>query len=239
MFIERVHTTGPNQPNHVQRSFVPTCILDELHERWNAKELAGLDRLRNADKVLRNDAPRAEIQVTDFAVADLSFRKTDGEPRRLEQRARRSLPQLMPNRRLAQLDGIAVATRPEPPPVEYHEHHRSARGARATGRCHIEGDASYPDRSRATSCGEPCAATARAVTELGAIPRHRRECLVLPGCCGPSCRAPRAWSRADRCRHAQRRDPGQCRRLAHRVTRWHSRPPLLLPVLYTHANTPL
>ncbi len=77
--------------------------------------------------------------MTDFAVADLAIGETNGETGRFEQRARRALPQLVPHRRLAELDGVALAARPEAPPVEHNE---DDRGARATARCHIEGDAS-------------------------------------------------------------------------------------------------
>ena len=141
MLIERVDTTRPNQAHHVQRAVVPTCVLDQLHESRNAKELASINRLRDADEILRHDAAGAEIQMSDFAVTDLSLGKTDGETGCLEQRARRAIPQLVPHRRPTELDGIALAARPEAPPVEHDEDHRRG-GAHAAGRCHIEGDAS-------------------------------------------------------------------------------------------------
>ena len=37
--------------------------------------------------------PGAEVQVADLAVAHLPFGQSNGEPRRLEQRARRSRPE--------------------------------------------------------------------------------------------------------------------------------------------------
>src|SRR2546425_8128210 len=50
-------------------------------------------RLRDAHDVLRHDATGSEVQVAHFTVADLSFGKTHGEPRRVEQRAGRVRPE--------------------------------------------------------------------------------------------------------------------------------------------------
>src|SRR3954465_11656011 len=157
MLIERVNPAGSYQTHDVQRAVVPTCALAELHQLWNAKEFSRFDGLRDANEILGHHAAGAEIQMADFAVADLSFRKTDGEARRLEQRTRRALPQPVPHRRAPQLDRVALPTRlgPRPrrvalsaraeaPAVENDEHYRAGgpRRARATARCHIEGDAS-------------------------------------------------------------------------------------------------
>jgi hypothetical protein len=139
MLVEGMNAAGPDQSHHVQRAVAPSQRLDQLGQDRKAKELPRLDRLRDAHQVLRHDASRAEIQVADFTVADLSLGKTDGEPRCLEQRARRTLPQPMPHRCVAELDRVAVAARAEPPAVEDDQYDR---GAPAAARCHIEGDAS-------------------------------------------------------------------------------------------------
>src|SRR3954465_3933023 len=144
MLIERVNPAGSYQTHDVQRAVVPTCALAELHQLWNAKEFSRFDGLRDANEILGHHAAGAEIQMADFAVADLSFRKADGEAGRLEQRTRRALPQPVPHGRAPQLDRVALSTRAEAPAVENDEHYRAGgpRRARATARCHIEGDAS-------------------------------------------------------------------------------------------------
>src|SRR6266550_1362974 len=141
MLIQGMHAACAYKADHVQRAVVPTCTLDQFDERRNLEELPGLDRLGYPDEILRHDAAGAEIQMSDFAVTDLSLGKTDGETGGLEQRARRAIPQLVPHRRPTELDGIALAAGPEAPPVEHDEDHRRG-GAHAAGRCHIEGDAS-------------------------------------------------------------------------------------------------
>ncbi len=139
VLVERVNSACPNQSDHVQRAVVPTCLLDQLHERRNSKELARLDRLRNPHDILRDDAAGAEIQMAHFTVADLSLGKSDGQAGRFEQRARRALPQFVPRRRIAELDRVALAAGTEAPAVEHNQHNR---GAPTAARCHIEGDAS-------------------------------------------------------------------------------------------------
>src|SRR6266571_2725283 len=141
MLIQGMHAACAYKTHHVQRAVVPTCLLAQLEQRRNLEKLAGLDRLGYPDEVLRHDSAGAEIQMADFAVADLSLGKTDGEAGCFEQRARRAVPQLVPHRRLTELDGVALTARSEAPSVEHDEDHRRG-GAHAAGRCHIEGDAS-------------------------------------------------------------------------------------------------
>src|SRR2546422_5737203 len=45
VLVECVYAAGPDQPHHVQRAALPTCILDQLHQRRNTEELARLDGL--------------------------------------------------------------------------------------------------------------------------------------------------------------------------------------------------
>src|SRR3989442_4235003 len=139
MRIQGMHPARANQAHYVQRAVVPTCLLAQLDQRRNLEKLAALHRLRDAHDVLRHDSARAEIQVPDFAIADLSVGKTNREAGRLQQRARRALPERVPDWCLAELDGVALAAGAEAPAVEHNEDHR---GARAAAHWHIEGDAS-------------------------------------------------------------------------------------------------
>src|SRR5258706_45672 len=81
------------------------------------------------------------IPLAHSAIADLVVGKTAGDTGRFQQRPGCAVPQRVPRRRLAELDGVALVARPEAPPVEHDEDHRRG-GAHAAGRCHIEGDAS-------------------------------------------------------------------------------------------------
>src|SRR3989441_8002940 len=95
-------------------------------------------RLRDAHDVLRHHATGSEVQVAHFTVADLSFGKTHGEPRRVEQGAGRVRPEAMPGGSPPQLDGVALPAGTKAPAVE---HDQDDRGARPMPLCHIGGDA--------------------------------------------------------------------------------------------------
>jgi len=77
VLVEGVHAAGPDQSHQVQRAVPSLHYLAELHEGGQAEELARLDRLGNAHHVLRHHAARAQVQVADFAVADLSLGEAD------------------------------------------------------------------------------------------------------------------------------------------------------------------
>src|SRR3989442_12775341 len=139
MLTQGMHAARANQADDVQRAVLPTCVFDQPHESGNAEELASVNRLRYAHDILRHDAARAQVQVTDFAVPDLPVGQSDGEARCFEQRTGGALPQLVPHWRAAELDRVPLAARTKAPAVEHDEDDPSARAMR---RCHIEGDAS-------------------------------------------------------------------------------------------------
>ena len=138
VLVERVHAAGPDQGQQMQRAVVPSCVFAQLHQLIQGVELSRGDALGDTHDVLRHDAARTEVQVTDLAVAHLPFGESHRQPRRLEQRARRPLPEAMPDRRRAELDGVAVPAGTEPPAVEDDQ---DDRGARPTSGGHIEGHA--------------------------------------------------------------------------------------------------
>ncbi len=139
VLVERVDAAVADETHQVQGSARRAQGGAQLHERGETEELPRRHRLRDPDDVLRHDATGAEIEVADLAVAHLALGQPDGEAGRVEQGARRALPQPVPGRRAAQLDGVAFAHRAEAPAVE---HDQDDRGAPAAARCHIEGDAS-------------------------------------------------------------------------------------------------
>jgi len=79
--------------------------------------------------------PRAEVQMPDFAVTDLSLGETDGQPRRAEQRAGRFRPEAMQVGVRPSSTGVALAAGTEAPAVE---HDQDDRGARPMPLCHIK-----------------------------------------------------------------------------------------------------
>src|ERR1051325_5846830 len=138
MLVQRMDPAGPDQPDEVQRAAALAGACTQLDERGQAEELAGLDGLRDAHDVLRHDAAGAEVEVTHLAVADLPVGKSHGESGRVEECARRLGPEAMPDGRVTELDGVALAAGTKAPAVE---HDQDDRGARPTRLCHIGGDA--------------------------------------------------------------------------------------------------
>src|SRR4051812_5146454 len=79
----------------------------------------------------------AEGEVAALAVAHLALGQPDREPAGGQLRVRVARPELVEDRRLGQLDGVARAGRRQPPAVEHDEHgaldgQRHARGAAST-----------------------------------------------------------------------------------------------------------
>ena len=85
------------------------------------KKLPSLIALVDADEVLLHHAARAEIEVSDLAVADLAARQADRLARRLEQRARCARPERVPRRHGRHRDRIALALGAIAPAVEDEE----------------------------------------------------------------------------------------------------------------------
>ena len=61
----------------MQRGAVFFCVIHGVYERFVLKERTVLYRLRDAGKLLINDAACADVGVADFAVAHLAVRQTD------------------------------------------------------------------------------------------------------------------------------------------------------------------
>ena len=138
MPVQGMDAAVAEQSQEVERAAPLLHGATQRDERRQSEEVARVDCLRDAHNVLRHHAPGAEIEVADFAVADLSFGESHGEPRRVEQRARRFRPETVPSGRVAELDGVARPAGPEAPAVE---HDQDDRGARPMPLCHIQSDA--------------------------------------------------------------------------------------------------
>jgi hypothetical protein len=136
MRVERVHAAVADEPDEVQG---PPGLLErpaEIDKRRQLEELSRFDGLRNPHHVLGDDATSPEVQVSDFAVADLPLRKPDRQPRSVQQGSRSACPEAVPGGRVAQLDGVAFTARAEPPAVKDDE---PDRGALPTQLRHIGG----------------------------------------------------------------------------------------------------
>src|ERR1051325_11628394 len=134
MHVGRVNAAGADQPDEVHAMFRFHRALDCRLEDAILEERAVLDRQIDADEILRDDATRPEIEVSDLAVPDLTWRKPNRQTRRLEQRHRESRERL-PRGGLGQRDGVALAFGSMSPAIEDDEHNRAllGHGERGTG----------------------------------------------------------------------------------------------------------
>src|ERR1041385_8479308 len=108
MGVERVDPAVPDSLEKMQRPAGSSQPGPELEERRQAEEVALGNTRGDAHDVLRHHAAGAQIEMSDFAVAHLSFRESYGEPAGVEQSVGERIPQAMPHGRAPELDGIAV-----------------------------------------------------------------------------------------------------------------------------------
>jgi hypothetical protein len=146
VLIEPVHAPPADEPEQVERPAVRLHALAGVDEGRVLEERAVPHGLRDPHEVLHDHAAGAEVQVADLAVPHLPLRQPDGEPGRVEQRARAARPQGVPGRRFGQRDGVPVARGTVTPAVEDEQgdgagvergHHGRAvrnRGADGNGR---------------------------------------------------------------------------------------------------------
>ena len=136
MRVEGMDTAVADECEQVQG---PSGLLKgaaQINERWKPEKLSGLDGLSNSHHVLGHDPACPEVQVSDFAVAYLTLGQADRLPRRVEEGARRALPETMPGGGVTQLNSVAFTARTEAPAVEDDE---ADRGALPTPLRHIGG----------------------------------------------------------------------------------------------------
>src|SRR5262249_25957967 len=110
MRIERVYAAVADQSHQMQRAAGSSQPRAELEKGGQPEEIALGDARGNAHDVLGDDAAGPQVEMPDFAIAHLSFRKSYGETAGVEQCAGERIPETVPHRRAPQLDGIALAT---------------------------------------------------------------------------------------------------------------------------------
>ena len=76
----------------MESAAVSLYLTARAHQRRICVEAPVGDGRRDAYQILHHHATSAEIEVSDLAVAHLSFRQTDPQPGRFEQRARAARP---------------------------------------------------------------------------------------------------------------------------------------------------
>ena len=136
VLVERVHAAGPDQGQQMQRAVVPSCVFAQLHQLIQGVELSRGDALGDTHDVLRHDAARTEVQVTDLAVAHLPVREPDVVARGADQRPRILCVEAIERRRAGQADGVPGLLRTLAVAVEDHEDH-ARRAATHGGECTI------------------------------------------------------------------------------------------------------
>jgi len=128
--VHGMHASVAHQAGQVQRA--PGCPerRAQLEKGREAEELTARNVLGDPHQILGNHAAGAEIQMTHFAVAHLSLGESYRETAGVEERAGRGIPQTVPDRSVAELDGVALAFRAVSPAIQDHQGHgRAARWA--------------------------------------------------------------------------------------------------------------
>lgn len=118
MGIDGVDATIADQPDQVQGATRAGQADAEFAKRWEIEERSGTDALRYPDQVLHDDSARAEVEMADFAVAHLPGGQPDGKAARVEERARRRVPDLVPDRGPSEFDRVVSGVAAIAPAVE-------------------------------------------------------------------------------------------------------------------------
>ena len=126
VLVDRVYATCSHQSHQMQRRVTVANPGAKLDEFGYLVEISRPDGVGDTDDVLRNDAARSEVQVTDFTVAHLATRQAHRFGRGIQQCEGRRFDDAIPHGRAAECDGVAVGWRSVPPAIQYDQHDRSA-----------------------------------------------------------------------------------------------------------------
>src|SRR5258707_7246100 len=121
MSVDRVNASAPDQTHQVHALLLRDRVADGLSEDAVLEKRPVLDRLRDANEVLRHDATRTEVEVADFAVADLALGKANREAGRIEQRHWETGRQYVPCGRGRERDRVSLPLCPVAPAIEDDE----------------------------------------------------------------------------------------------------------------------
>ena len=101
-----VHAAVRQQTEDVQRLAVCSVIKRRAIDGVFKKRAVG-NGVGDARQILKHDAARADVRVTDLAVAHLSVRQADVQPGGRELRVRPALQEAVHHRRFGHIDGVS------------------------------------------------------------------------------------------------------------------------------------
>ena len=103
-----MHAAIRTQSHEVQRRIMLLAVLDCSKERGILKELAVVNRFRDAGKLLIHDAPGADVQMPHLGIPHLPRGQAHIHAARLQQGMRVAVPQRLDIRNAVGLDGVAL-----------------------------------------------------------------------------------------------------------------------------------
>ena len=124
MILTRVHAAIGDQAKQVQLAAAGARILHRLDEHGMGEEFAVLDHQVDARDVHVHDAPRADVEMADFAVAHLPFGQSDKRSAGVNQRVGIFAQQPVVGWLARQGDGVGFGFGAVSPAVENDENER-------------------------------------------------------------------------------------------------------------------
>src|SRR5579884_451408 len=118
MALVGVNTPVRNEPKKVKLVLARTSVLHGIKEHRMAEQVTVLNHQLDARRIHVDDAARANVQVSDFAVAHLTFGQSDERAASLNQRVRIFAQQAVVRRLTSEGDGIGVRFGAVTPAVE-------------------------------------------------------------------------------------------------------------------------
>ncbi len=124
MLLLRVNAAIGDQAQQMQGASLFAGVLQRLHDHRMAEKFAGANQIVNACDVHVHHAARADVQVTDFAVAHLAIRQTDEVIRSVKQTMRILRQEFVVSRLTRQCYRIGEALRTITPAIQNGEYNR-------------------------------------------------------------------------------------------------------------------
>ncbi len=118
-----VGTLRSKQANQVQAAAICFNHLDGIQENFVGEEAAVLHRPVQADVVLQDDPPCADVHVPGLGVAGLPGLQADRLTRRFQPAVRKLVQQFIPNWRGCQVDRVGLVRAAKAPAVQDQEQH--------------------------------------------------------------------------------------------------------------------
>jgi hypothetical protein len=124
MFLPRMHAAIGDEPEQMQFAPADAGIFHPFNEHGMREELTILNHQVNARDIHMHNAPGADIQMPDFAVAHLPFGQSDERPTGVNQRVRIFAQQTVVDRFAREGDSICFGFGPVSPAVKNNENER-------------------------------------------------------------------------------------------------------------------